>query len=221
MAVQLMPMAGLSVGVALYVPFDNAFDYKFGTAKVLNPANTAALDFANNIGAGFSYAIPDMATIAVDWKQAGGATGTKQLSVGVNVTAVKDIGIVLAYQADYSSSAQLVNNAFASVSAAFAPITVAVDAGLSMAATLTYSAEVDVQYAMGMWVLGATAGYDTGTGINGSGTGVPGGGVSVYPYVKANFDNGSNVKIGFIYAGGTGTSPVAQMGLPILYTVAF
>jgi len=212
MALQLMPMAGLSLGVALYVPSVNA------------TLNTTALDFANNIGAGASYAIPDMATIAVDWKQAGGANGTKQFYVGVNVTAIKDIGIVAAYQADYSSSANLINSAFASVSAAFAPITVAVDAGLKMTASpsnLYYSGELDLQYAMGMWVIGATVGYDTGTGINGSGTGYPASGLQIYPYVKANFDNGSNVKVGFLYAGGTGTSPVATMGIPVLYTVAF
>jgi len=204
LAVQLTPVAGLSLAAALYVPMVDV------------TKNTAALDFVNAFGVAGSYAIPDMATIAFDYR-----ADKKQLSVGANVTAVKDIGIVIEYQADFSNSAQLVNSAFASVSAAFAPVNVAVDAGIKSGATLAYSAELDLQYAMGMWVLGATAGYDTGTGINGSGTGVPGSGVTVYPYVKANFDNGSNVKIGFIYASGSGTSPVAQMGLPILYTIAF
>jgi hypothetical protein len=204
LAVQVTPVAGLSVALGLYVP------------NVAAGTNLAALDYANNFGAAFSYAIPDMATIAVDYRG-----DLKQVSVGANITAVKDIGVVVSYQADFSNSAQLVSKAFVSASAAFAPVTVAADFAMKYATALNFAVEADVQYAMAPWTIGVTVGYDDGLAWVGSGMGLPGDGLSFFPYVAAGFDNGSSVKIGFVYAAGSGASPVATMGLPILYTFAW
>jgi len=204
LAIQATPVAGLSLGLGLYVPNTTA------------SANAVALDFAKNFGLGASYAIPDVATIAVDYR-----ADKSQFAIGANITAIKDIGITASYQADFANSAQLKHNAFVSASAAFAPITVAFSGVVKLAATMNYAAEVDLQYAMAPFALGITAGYDNGAGWVGSGDGIAGDGISFRPYIAANFDNGSSLKVGFVYAGGSTNPAVAQMGIPIVYTWAF
>ncbi len=86
--------------------------------------------------------------------------------------------------------------------------------------------------------IGATVGYDGGTGWLNQGIGNyqtvnAWNGLEIYPYVKANFDNGSSLKIGVVYTSGgvNGTYSVpgvfsndasqSVLAVPIIYVWSF
>ena len=90
------------------------------------------------------------------------------------------------------------------------PLKIAVDFWLkdlqTQATQVTFMLEGDVQYTLvGIWALGLTIGYDSGTAKMDGGSG-EWGGFELWPYLRANFDNGSYFKVGFLYASGSGTS---------------
>jgi hypothetical protein len=69
--------------------------------------------------------------------------------------------------------------------------------------TTAFAAEIKGEYTMGKYAVGALVGYDNGAGMglfNGQAAGWTG--LELYPYVKANFDNGSYITIGVLYASG-------------------
>jgi len=104
-----------------------------------------------------------------------------------------------------------------------------VDPALAVVATNTsIGFEAQVEYALGdMYAVGARLGYDDGNGVGlfGSNLGDIGdnGGVLVYPYIKANFANGSYVSFGISYESGAGVSVNNQslLQIPISYVWSF
>jgi hypothetical protein len=208
MAIQVTPIENLSVGAALYVP---DLDPSAGGAAFLTKEKC--------FGAGASYALPDIATIGAIYN------GDKNVvNASVNVTALKNVGIMAGYQLDWTLK-DLAHKMYASLSAPVGPVNLALDGGFGIAADNTFAAELDANYVMGKFALGVTGGYDNGFGLIGSGEGTPGNGLVVFPYVKANFGD-SYVKTGFIYAGGYdahgGVAKAASvMAVPVMYVISF
>jgi hypothetical protein len=211
--VQVMPMDALSVGAVMYVPYQNAFAGVPGAS-------------GNGAGIGAQYAIPDVVTLNAIFKA---IDFSKQVEVGAAVTAIKGFALNGAVDVDFSDSSNSVIKAFVSGSTAMDPLKFAADVAIKSQKpdpAFTFAAEVDAQYIMGMWALGATIGYDNGVGWFDQGVG-DFAGLEFWPYVKANFDNGSYLKIGFLYAGGAGdsskmtTGAKSVMGIPIYYSWAF
>jgi len=135
-------------------------------------------------------------------------------------------------QANLTNSSNTVISAFVSASTTLIePVTLAVDIALtntSSPSNTAYAFEVDVQYVvMAPWTIGVTAGYDGGSASNiqtnwfnqgvGDWTGI-----EVWPYLKANFDNGSYFKIGVVYGSKdkAGNSN-AIIAVPIYYVWSF
>jgi hypothetical protein len=138
---------------------------------------------------------------------------------------------------DFSDSSNTIFGVLLSAKTAMDPMTFAVDVKLIdnpkfPKNAFVYAAELQGEYAMGMYSLGAQIGYDSGTGLFNGNVG-DWGGFELWPYVKANFDNGSFFKIGFLYASGMGTdngfatwngitaAQKAVIAIPIVYVWAF
>jgi len=199
MALQLMPIEGLSLGAAMYV----------------DPA-PLALDLGNNFGLGASYTFPDIAKVVAQFR-----SDIEEISVGADITALEGIGLVVAYAVNWSL-ADLAHSAFVSASMGLGPVNLKADAAMTYMTQFDVGVVVNGEFAMDKLALGASIGYDTAAVIVGSGEGTPGAGFSLFPYVKANFANDSYLKAGFVYASGNDLNGnTAIMGIPILYVVAF
>jgi hypothetical protein len=221
--VQVTPIENLSIGLVDYVP---------GISATSAPGASPVL-FGNGFGAAVMYTLPNVVVLQAQYKAISTAAGDKKAAqAGFNLTAMKGLGVNGAVNLDFSSAAQLAIGVLLSAKLAMDPITVALDARLSSAAAFHYGVEAQLEYAMGMWSLGAQIGYDEGVGLFNGNVG-DWGGFELYPYVKAGFDNGSSLKIGFLYASGMGTAggfatwngvTTAQksvIAVPIVYVWAF
>jgi len=201
MALQVMPIEGLSFGAAMFV----------------DPlAVPVALDIVNNFGLGASYTFTDIAKVVAQYR-----ADIKEISVGVDIMALEGIGLVVGYAANWSA-VDLAHSAFLSASIGLGPVALKADTAVVYMTDFDFGAVLNGEFAIDKLALGASIGYDTATVIVGSGEGTPGFGFSLFPYVKANFDNDSYLKVGFVFASGNGSNGnVAEMGVPILYVVAF
>jgi len=219
--VQVTPIDGLSIGLADYVPGISATAFP-GASPVL---------YSNGFGAAVQYAVANVVTLQAQYKALSNPSGPSQaVQVGFNLTAMKGLGVNGAVNIDFSNSTALTEGVLLSAKWSMDPIMVALDAKFSNAATFQYGVEGQLEYAMGMWSLGAQVGYDSGTGLFNGNVG-DWAGFEVWPYVKASFDNGSFLKIGFLYASGsttaattwngvtTGLNPV--IAVPVVYVWAF
>jgi hypothetical protein len=199
MTLQLMPLEGLSLGATMFV--DTVND---------------ALDIGNNFGLGASYTFTDIAKVVAQYR-----SDIEEISVGADIMALEGIGLVVAYAANWSLP-DLAHSAFVSASMGLGPVNLKADAAITYMTDFDFGAVVNGEFAMDKIVLGASIGYDTAAVIVGSGEGTPGYGFSLFPYVKANFANDSYLKVGFVFASGNDSNGnVAEMGIPILYVVAF
>lgn len=213
-------MKGLTIGLVDFVPLgtnweaSNNVDVAGGNGyQVISSATP--IDYLKNLGFGALFAVPDLGTFMAQYK-----SNANAMDLGVNISAIKNIGIEVAATVSFTYP-DIGINTLASVQAAFAPLTIAVDAGLNMkGATTGFAVEAKVEYAMGMVALGALAGYDDGKGValfnQQCGTWD---GLEVYPYVKANFDGGY-IQLGFVYAGGANTHD-SVIAVPIIYSWSF
>jgi len=223
--VQITPIDGLSIGLADYVPGVSA------TALAQSPAGTVA--YGNGFGAAIQYAVANIVTLQAQYKAIGSSTqgGTSQaVQVGFNLTAMKGLGVNGAVNIDFSNASALTEGVLLSAKWAADPIMVALDAKFANSTTFQYGVEAQLEYAMGMWALGAQVGYDSGTGLFNGNVG-DWAGFEAWPYVKASFDNGSFLKIGFLYASGSTTAATTWNGVttglkpviavPVVYVWAF
>ena len=230
--VSVTPMAGLEIGGAMYVPGISATE--LGMVQEVTGGPFPFNLNGNGASVAASYAVPNLVTIQAMFKA---IDFSKVVVIGANVTALKGMSLNAAANVDFSDSNNTKIGALASFSTTFDPIKVSVDAKILDDPTLpkntfVYAVEGDLQYAMGMYALGAQIGYDSGVGLF---TGNVGdwGGFELYPYVKANFDNGSFLKVGFLYSSGMGTDngfatwngvTTAQksvIAVPVVYVWAF
>jgi hypothetical protein len=209
--VQVMPMDGLSAGVALYVPNSDPSAF--------------TMDWGKAFGFGASYALPDIATVLAQAR-----LDQEWVEGTVDVKALQGIGLMASLKYDWTAGAEGIF-ALASAKMAAGPVDVALDAGLmtnagALSDTMAFAGDLNAQYGINMtWALGATVGYDNGVGLVGSGEGTPGNGLSLFPYVKAMFGD-SYLKIGFVYAGGfdahdSVAAEAAVIAVPVLYVISF
>lgn len=209
--VQLMPVDGLSVGAAVYVP--NA------------DPSTFTMDWEKAFGFAASYAIPNIATVLAQAR-----LDQEWVEGTVDVKALQGIGLMASFKYDWTAGEEGIY-ALASAKGTVGPVNLALDAGLknnvgTLFDTMAFAADVNAQYAINMtWALGATIGFDNGAGVVGSGEGTPGNGISLFPYVKAMFGD-SYLKVGFVYAGGYDArdslaAADAVIAVPVLYVISF
>jgi len=248
---QVFPTAGASIAAALYVPYVTA-----DAAAVAGSLSGSTLkpDYADNFGLAASYAVPNLVTVKLMGRvseQGAGITNnnSEYISGAFNIAAVKDVVVNGAVQANLSNSSNTVISAFVSGSAAmFAPLTLAADLAIvEQSASQPSNAvpqtaiviELNAEYVVAApFSIGAIVGYDGGAGwfnqqIGNYETDNAWNGLEIFPYVKANFDNGSSLKIGVVYTSGgiAGTAAPVQgqtnnasqsvLAIPIIYVWAF
>jgi len=223
---QVFPTPGLTLAAALYTP---------DVGAVANAMAGVSGDYGNNFGVAASYAAPNLASVKVLYRASEatlGGAATKLVSGSVNVSAMKGLTAEAGVQADISNSSNTVLMAWLSGGTTmFAPLTVNADLALknsSSPSQTAYFAEIQGEYVvMAPWSLGVQLGYDGGsaTGVKvgwyGGGSG-DWTGLQIWPYVKAAFDNGSSLKVGFVYASADSAGASnAVIAVPIIYVWAF
>jgi hypothetical protein len=235
---QLFPASGASIAAALYSP-------NTGIGAVGNSAAGVGADLGNNFGVAASYAVPNVAAVKVMYKareQVLGDTGVqgppvnsafqRVVSGSVSYSGMKGSTAIVGAQADISDSNNTVITAFLTGSTTtMAPLTLAADLAIKNSASpsqTAYFVEVQGEYVVAApWSFGVQVGYD-----GGSATGVKVGwydggagewtGFELWPYMKANFDNGSYFKVGFVYASADSTGASnAVIAVPIVYVWVF
>jgi hypothetical protein len=247
--VQFFPVAGASIAAALYVPYITA-DIA-GVAGSLS-GSTFKPDYGENFGLAASYAVPNLVSVKVMGRISEATAGDNSssstyISGGVNFSGVKGVVVNGDVQANLSNSGNTVIGAFLSASTSmFAPLSAAVDlVVISNSASqgnnpqTPIAIELNAEYVVAApFSIGATVGYDGGTGWLNQGIGNyltlnAWNGLEIYPYVKANFDNGSSLKIGVVYTSGgiNGTASAIQgqtnnasqsvLAVPIIYVWSF
>jgi len=227
---QVKPVTGLSLAAALYMPGD-------AQATAVTNANAGTSpDYSNNIGIAAAYAMPNLASVKVMYRANESTMGvsgsaTKLFSAGVNVSAVKGLTINGDVQADISNSNDTIIKGFVAAGTSMvAPLNLSLDVFFEsdQSPSLSkYGFEVNAEYPiMTGWVVGANVGYDGSSQSNtyfgwfNQGVG-DWGGFEIWPYVKANFDNGSSLKIGVVYATATGSTSNATIAIPVIYVWSF
>lgn len=193
--IQLLPTKGLSATVFSQIP-----------------EGTVSADYADNLTFVADYNMANVFDVNAMY-----STINDEFTGGVTVTAVKPATIVLAW--DLNTLAGTVANVWGSVGGTFVPnLYLALDleymsnGSNTLPSTVnSFGTEAKAEYTVTpMYAVGARIGYADGKahGSNLWGTNLGDilneGGVLVYPYVKANFDNGSYVSLGVSYESGAG-----------------
>jgi hypothetical protein len=196
---QVMPIDGLSIGAFANIPV----------------AGINVSDYGTNLNFGAAYSMPDMFKATLTYR-----TVDSILNGGVSVTALKPVTIVVGFQ----------NNpdmfVYASAGGKFIEnLTTNVDVKYVAKSTAALGIEAQAEYAIGQYAVGARVGYDNaaggGSGLIGNGDAIyTSGGVFVYPYAVANFDNGSFVRIGVAYSAGIDTAK-SLFQIPLVYVWSF
>ncbi len=243
---QVYPISGLSLAVLQRVPGDttawgpgpseDATNYSYGT--------NADADYQQNLNLAASYEMKDTFKAYVAWNNS-----ANEVSVGVNLMATKPLTVQVVYDDDYTAPVKT-STVWLTAGYTMGALALTLDAGYanginqyqaggSLSDTLSAMAgEVQIEYTFGQYAVGAKIGYDDGKGMglfNGQAAGWTG--FEAWPYIKANFDNGSNISIGILYASGAnnggevlnsaswnaGTPGYSKslFAVPIAYTWAF
>jgi len=219
-AFEIKPMDGLTIGLADYIPQVLASGLNIG-----NLASGANLDIGNNFGVLASYTMANLGTFTAQYKRqdsnGAGTLTSSSLGVGVLISAMTGISINAGFNYDLVNSLMAVS---ASGKVSMAPILVEADVAFKQVSSSvsSFAAEVLGEYDMGTMGVGAQVGYDDGNGVGllGEGASAAWDGFQIYPYVVANFDNGSYIRLGFVYASGA-NSHAAVIAIPIQYVWAF
>jgi hypothetical protein len=213
-AVQLLPQSGFSAGVFTLIPADT-----------LNAANGygTATNYGNQLSFEAEYNMPNVFDVNAMY-----STINDEFTGGITVTAIKPATFVLAW--DLNTLTATKAQVWLSGGGKFIPnLETDLDLdyySLSTGSVSSFEVEAKAEYSFNaMYAVGARIGYGDGKGAGLWGTNVGDipnvGGVLVYPYVKANFDNGSYVTLGFSYESGAGNTNYAEFQLPISYVWSF
>jgi len=209
--IQLLPVSGFSA-----------------TVFTLIPEATADTNYSKSLTFVADYNMPNVFDVNAMY-----STINDEFTGGVTVTAVKPASIVVAW--DLNTLNGTVANVWASVGGTFVPnLYTALDleymsnASSTLASSVnSFGSEAKVEYTLTpMYAVGVRFGYADGkaNGSNLWGTNLGDilneGGVLVYPYVKANFDNGSFVSLGVAYESGAGAG-VSAIQIPLAYVWSF
>jgi len=229
---EIKPIAGLTVGLSEFIPWDGLNGTDLG-----NMGTGQKMDFGNNFGLLGSYTMENLGTLTAQYKRQDSAPVAQTLTstefgLGVAITAVKDLSVNVGFGAR-AATATGINNYLMTVDASakytMSPAWVAVDAAYKQVNTSlnSFAVEAGGEYDVGMLGVGAQIGYDDGNGVALIGELASGSwaGFEIQPYVAANFDNGSYIRIGIVYASGAGPTGSAQsnsvIAIPITYLWAF
>jgi hypothetical protein len=239
-AAEIKPMGGLTIGLADFLPANIVP----GSLTLGNLGSGTNFDILSNFGVLLSYSMDNLGTLTAQYKVQN-ATGnpnttrdSSNVGVGLNISAIQNIGINAGFNYDFVNSLMKVS---ASAKASLAPILIEADVAFAQSNVETadalktvvpafgsFGAEALVEYDMGTMGIGAQIGYDDGQGVGllGESASAAWNGFEVYPYAVANFDNGSSIKIGFVYASGVAATANAAAGqsliaIPITYVWAF
>jgi len=214
---ELTPTSGLKVAAGMYAGPDDP--QLFSTALGVTEAG-----FANNFVIAASYAIPKVATINAFYKAETQGTGfltndtaneLKALDINATITAIPNYTFVAMYAGEFQNSGDPVSRVLLSAKGSASALTYAVDFALAMDSAVTaYAAEASAEYAIqGPYALGALVGYDNGEGVNWFEGGYGGyAGFMINPYVAANLDNGSRIRVGILYATGVSSPTTDSSG---------
>ncbi len=202
---QLYPTSGAILAGGLFMPSN-------GASAFANAQAGTSPNLGNNWFVAAQYAVPNLATVNAFVKMTGnmGATTAtnKDFNINADISAVPNLPIVFWYAADFTDSNNLVNHGMLGVTDAMGPLTVKLEGALAMDTKVTsFAAQGELQYALSNpYAVGIQLGYDDGNGVNwfdwGSGDWA---GLEIYPYLIANYANGSDIRLGFLYA--TGATP--------------
>jgi len=194
------------------------------TVFSLIPEGTVATNYGNSLSFVADYNMPNMFDVNFLY-----STINKEFTGGVTITAVKPASIVVAW--DLNTNAGTVANVWGSVGGTFIPsLYLALDLDYvsngsnALASTVSsFATEAKAEYTVTpMYAAGVRVGYAdgkaNGSGLWGCNLGdiLNEGGVLFYPYVKANFDNGSYVSLGVSYESGAGAGTSA-IQIPLSY----
>jgi hypothetical protein len=226
---EIKPVTGLTVGLTEFIPWGGAAGLNMG-----NFGTGTNMDFGNNFGLLASYTMDNLGTFTAQYKRqdsnGGGALTSTELGVGVAISAIKNLSINAGFGMAASTTNGIDNYLMtvdASAKVTMSPMWLAVDAAFKQVSTSlsSFAVEAGGEYDMGMLGVGAQVGYDDGNGVNLIGELASGAwaGFEVQPYVAANFDNGSYIRVGLVYASGAGTGVEkdAVIAIPITYLWAF
>jgi hypothetical protein len=192
---QVMPVEGLSIGVAA--------EYPNGRPGVANAA-----DYANNLAFAASYDIAELAKLFVQY-----SLMTDTLGVAAEVKAVKGLPILVSFAYNTASSAI---TTFLSASYGMDKLSFALDAKIAYATAFDYGVEANVGYALSdMYKVGATVSYANAGGAFFTDLGA---GFGVYPWFNVAVGGGS-LNLGF--ALWTGDPAALGWKIPLKYVIAF
>jgi hypothetical protein len=170
-AVVAKPVTGLVVSA--FVPF---------------AGNAVGTDYAKT-NFGVAYLVPDVANIV-----GGYLLGSKELWVGADVKAVKDLTLKVGYK-----NASSTNYIYATAGKAIDKLTVNLDADVVLASALGFGVQVQGEYAVSDALsAGAKVKFDNGDSW------YKNKGVEVIPYAQFNF-GASDIKVSFDYNQGKNT----------------
>ena len=214
-ALQVTPIQGLSLGVFAQVPTSGIYaETNTVSAPWSDISSAAPIDYLDNLVGGASWALPGIGTFMAQYSAI-----AKALNIGARATFGK-VHAQIEYQ--YSDLISASHEAVASVGATIGGILLDSDLGVMYtSSTLALAGEIQAEYDLSQWAFGLLAGYDDGKGIQlfdvaqGAWDGL-----ELYPYIACNFDNGSSVKLGIVYASGA-NGHASLYALPLTYVWAF
>jgi len=175
---------------------------------------------------GAAYTVPNLGKATATYRNV-----DRILNGGVSVSVLAPATITAAFQTQADNSSSIISKKFtASIGGDFVEnFTTNLDVGYSAAngSDDALGFEVQAQYAIGAYALGARVGYENvagggGTLLWGNTDGIDGsGGFEIYPYGTVNFDNSSSVTIGFFYTSGGIKGSESLVEIPITYVWSF
>jgi hypothetical protein len=183
----------------------------------------ANVAYADNLAFGAQYSMAGLFTVNGMY-QGKNVNGTASyISASASVTPIKDLTV--------NVNGQFPNggNSTFSVSAGYVLDALTVQGDFTYQTTSnSLATEENVAYALGTYAVGARFGYEDGKGNGLYGDGMSdiytsataGHGVLIYPYVKANFDNGSFIQLGVAYQTGANNA-AAKLDVPLYYGWSF
>jgi len=247
------PFSGLKVAVGmfagntlpqLFTP-PNAVPGKLADGALTNGTG----GFGNNFVIAATYTMPKVLTVNAFYKNeetsgfnssaaVSAANELKALDINATYTGMANYSFEIGYNGEFQNSSYPISRLLVSGKGTQGALTDAVDFALATDSSVTaWAAELWVEYTIqGPYAVGAYVGYDNGQGCNWFEGGYGGyAGFMINPYFEINFDNGSRIRVGILYAGGAspstdasgqlapafGTQSQAVVGVPIDYVWSF
>jgi hypothetical protein len=231
---EFYPVPGLMVALAAYVPQNTTLaNSTGGTISWNNIATASGIDYSDNWGIAAKYTVSGTGSILAQYKRTGTSVACSDALVLVaDYTAFQNVDLKLQFDAKdiapIPTGGTILTTLWLNATWNMAPFTATGVIGYSHLAPITgavnsFAFEVEPEYALGGGAaVGANIGYDDGQGIGLLGSLGSGAwnGFQVWPYVKQNFDNGSYIDVGILYASGA-NGGASVFGIPITYSWAF